>query len=101
MTRLSSAEYDAICDALIQHFQDKEVDTSSWIPGNDWTGTVYEPIHNACNGNIEESGKLFGLILFDLLMNYEGIVWGFLKAEKDGIPLKGPTYFRIDNPPPR
>jgi len=101
MERLSSSEYDAICDALIRHFQDKEVDTSSWIPGNNWTGTVYEPIHNACNGSIEESGKFFGLILFDLLMKYEDVVWGFLKAEKDGAPLRGTTYFRIDNPPPR
>ena len=91
--RLSDADYEAICDTLIQRFHEKDIDTSSWIPGNDWSGTVYEPIHHACGGNIGESGKFFGILLFKLLMEYEGAAWSFGRYA-----AKGMTYFRIDDP---
>ena len=41
----------------------------------------------------------FGLILFNLLMNIKDTVWGFGKYEKNGVPIKGITYFVLSNPP--
>jgi hypothetical protein len=63
--------------------------------------TVYEPIYHACGDNQEEAGKFFGQILFDLLMNIEDTVWGFGKYEKNGVPIKGITYFILPDPPER
>ncbi|WP_427113842.1 hypothetical protein [Megasphaera sueciensis] len=99
--KLNSIDYDNIKKALIKQITENDINTSSWMPGSDWTGTVYEAIYHACGDNVEEAGKFFGLILFDILMDYEGIVWGFGRYEKDGIPIRGMTYFILDNPPNR
>ena len=97
--RLSDSDYDAICDELMSHFTENEVNTSSWIPGNDWTDTVYEPIYHACSDNAESAGLFFGLIVFKMLMDSDAGVWGFGRYEKDGFPIKGMTYFIVKNPP--
>lgn len=99
--RLSQQQYQKIIDELNKRIINSDVNTSSWIPGSDWTGTVWEPIYTACYQNVEEAGKFFGLILFDLLMKKQDIVWGFGKYEKDGIPIRGITYFVLANPPRR
>ena len=93
---LSDTDYDAVCIALLQHFDDNEVSTSSWIPGNDWIETVYEPLYRACGNNVEASGLFFGLIVFKLLMENTDDVWGFVRAEE---PIKGKTYFRLNTIP--
>ena len=98
MGNLNTVDYNAICNELNSRFDGSEVNTSSWIPGNNWTGTVYEPVYHACGDNKELSGLFFGLILFDLLMNRQDNVWGFKKSEEDQI--KGKIYFIIKNPPP-
>jgi len=97
--RLSDSDYDSICEELMNHFNQKEVNTSSWIPGNDWTDTVYEPIYHACGDNAESAGLFFGLIVFKMLMDSDEGVWGFGRYEKDGFPIKGMTYFIVNNPP--
>ena len=95
---LTDEDYRIICDELMSHFAEKEVNTSSWIPGNDWTGTVYEPIYHACGDNVEASGLFFGLIVFKTLMDSPDGVWGFGRYEKNGIPIKGMTYFTVATP---
>lgn len=101
MKNLSASDYQNVIDALNQKVDLSDINTSSWIPGNDWTGTVYEPLYRACGNNKEASGLFFGLILFDLLMRREDAVWGFGRYEKDGIPIRGTTYFLLNNPPAR
>jgi hypothetical protein len=83
---------------LNKRIDGSDINTSSWIPGNDWTGTVFEPIYIACSKNIVNSGLFFGLILFDLMIKRND-AWGFGKYEKDGVPIKGITYFLLNNPP--
>lgn len=99
MKNLNRLDYDVICEELNRKINGNDVNTSSWIPGNDWTNTVYEPIYNACKNNVDLSGLFFGLILFELLMNKKDAVWGFGRYEKDGIPIRGTTYFILHNPP--
>jgi hypothetical protein len=101
MKNLSASDYQNVIDALNQKVDLSDINTSSWIPGNDWTGTVYEPLYHACGNNKDASGLFFGLILFDLLMRREYAVWGFGRYEKDGIPIRGTTYFLLNNPPAR
>ena len=56
--RLSDDQYQAIYDEINSKIDeivdtDREVLTSSWIPGNRWIGTVYEPIDTICGGDRE------------------------------------------------
>lgn len=95
MARLSAAERDAIFAELESRVSGGEVHTSSWIPGNDWQGTVFQPIYEkACNHNVEASGLCFGLMVWEMFMRHEAN-WSFGRYEKHGLPIKGLTYFRI------
>jgi len=98
-SRLSNAEYEAIVAELNQRIEGAEIHTSSWIPGNDWTGTVYDPIYQkACDQSATEAGKCFGLFLWVVLQQHP-FVWAFGRYEKNGIPIHGLTYFKLGNPP--
>lgn len=101
MKNLNPDDCQAIEKELLDKLCSEDVRTSSWIPGNNWTGTVYEPIYHACGNNKVNSGLFFGLILFNVLMNYYDITWGFKRGEKNGDPIKGTTYFVLHNPPKR
>ena len=100
MKNLSDTDYQKIIKELNRKIDLSDINTSSWIPGRDWTGTVYEPLYYSCNKSITASGFFFGLILFDLLMKRDDAVWGFGRFEKDGVPIHGTTYFLLKNPPP-
>jgi hypothetical protein len=97
INHLTDEEYNAIFESLDYRFSEREVDTSSWIPGSDWKGTVYQPIYVACNENSELAGMIFGLIVWIVVMNRHDS-WSFGRYEKDGVPIRGMTYFRIDTP---
>ncbi|SHF51993.1 hypothetical protein [Caloramator proteoclasticus] len=98
MKKLSDKDYVAIVNELNSRINGNDIHTSSWIPGNNWTGTVFEPIYNACDKNAEAAGLFFGLILFDLMIKRDD-VWGFGRYEKNGKEIKGMTYFLLKNIP--
>jgi len=101
MNRLSEDEITAIHNKLNEMVDEDEIKTSSWMPGSDWSGTVFHPIYEkACHSNEESAAKCFGLMLWYVLLTRDD-VWGFGRYEKDGIPIQGMTYFRIHNPPSR
>ena len=63
-SRLTDAEYQAIYDELHSRISESEIETSSWMPGSDWTGTVFQPIYErACRCDNEAAAKFFGLIV--------------------------------------
>ncbi|MGE5654450.1 MAG: hypothetical protein ACM3ZQ_09375 [Bacillota bacterium] len=98
-SRLSAPELTAITDELNRLIDGDEVHTSSWIPGSEWEGTVWQPIYDkACLCNQTAAGMFFGLILFKLMMD-RSEWWGFGRYEKNGVPIEGITYFRLTNPP--
>jgi len=99
MANLSDADLIKIEDALNQKIDQSDINTAGWIPGHDWTGTVYQPIYEACNKNVTQAGMFFGLILFNLLMNRPDRVWSFGRFEKDGKLISSMTYFVLNNPP--
>lgn len=99
--RLTQPEYDAIVAELNNRIDGGQIHTSSWIPGNDWSGTVYDPIYRkACEYDEVESGKCFGLFVWVVLQQHQD-VWAFGRYQKDGVQIRGLTYFKLDNPPPR
>lgn len=96
---LTDAEYGAIVTELNGKIDGGEIHTSSWIPGDDWSGTVYDPIYRkSCNYDSNTAGLCFGLFLWVVLMEHPD-TWAFGRYEKDGVPIKGLTYFKIANPP--
>lgn len=98
---ISDTDFQLIIDKINEQIDAKDVNTAGWIPGHDWTGTVYEPLYYACGRNTKQAGMFFGLIVFDLLMNRQDCVWGFGKFEKNGEPIGSTTYFVLNNPPPK
>ena len=100
-SRLSVSQFEAICDELRGMIDGAEIHTAGWMPGNDWTGTPWEPIYtDACNYDKVASGYCFGLFVWVMLQKHPE-VWGFGRYEKDGVPIRSMTYFRLGNPPPR
>jgi len=97
--RLSSQEYDAIVSELQHRIESDEIHTSSWIPGGDWTDTVFQPIYKrACHCDPVAAAKCFGLILWKVLLDNEDF-WGFGRYDKNGIPIQGLTYFKLGRRP--
>lgn len=95
-SRLTDVEYQAIADELNSRIDKGEIHTSSWMPGNNWAGTVFDPIYQtACEQDENASAKCFGLFLWVVLMDHQDD-WAFGRYEKNGIPIHGLTYFRID-----
>ena len=91
---MDQEEFDAIFEELNRRVSGEKVQTSSWIPGRDWTDTIYQPIYDACQDQ-ETAAKFFGLILWEVMMKHDGEAWCFGRYEKDGIPIEGLTYFRV------
>ena len=77
--------------------------TTSWVPGADWTGTAYQALYDAINDEIE-AAKFFGLVACECVLERcatTGETWGYGHYEKDGVPIKGRTYFRLGVPATR
>jgi hypothetical protein len=100
-SRLTNLQYKAIFDELNSRVDTSEIHTSSWIPGADWTNTVFQPIYEvACRYNDGAAAKFFGLILWHVILERDE-VWTLGRYEKAGVPIEGMTYFILQNPPPR
>ena len=96
--RLSDAEYEAIEAELDGRIGAGEVHTSSWMPGSDWSNTPFDPIYSkACEYDDVASGLCFGLFVWVVMQKHPD-AWAFGRYEKDGIPIRGLTYFRIQRP---
>lgn len=94
---LDATAYGRICDDLASRFDTNEVNTSSWIPGGSWTGTVFDPIYYACGQDELAAGYFFGLLVWQVVLDHPEC-WSFGRYQKDGIEIRGMTYFRIDCP---
>jgi hypothetical protein len=89
---LSNAEFTAVWDELDGRVGSNDILTSSWMPGNNWEGTVFQPMYDrACNSSFEQAGWFFGITLWDVIMNRPE-AWCFVK-DPDG-NIRGTTYFR-------
>ena len=95
---ISAADYQKVVDAINDKIDSSEINTAGWIPGSDWSGTVYEPLYLACGQNKDLSGRFFGLIVFETLMTRTDKYWGFGRYEKDGVPIQSMTYFEVTYP---
>ena len=94
-SRLLDEEYKAMTDELniiVQKSIDDNSDivVSSFIPGSDWSNTVWDPIYSkACGYDEEFSAQFFGLLLCQVLIDREE-TWFFIKQDV----ARGMIYFR-------
>lgn len=94
-SRLSNEDYESMVNELnniIQKSIDEKSDivVSSFIPGSDWSDTVWDAIYSkACAFDEEYSAKFFGLLLCQVLIDREEM-WFFIKQDI----AKGMIYFR-------
>ncbi len=94
---LADFDYEAVFDAINKYVDavpSNKPFVSSYIPGHDWTDTLYEPLYIACGRSIEQSGWFFGLIVWKAMIDHED-KWVFKLADKDDDVL-GTTYWRIN-----
>ncbi len=97
LDRTSPAAFDEIHAELTRRFSGTDIDTSSWIPGSDWSGTVFEPIYIACGLDQTAAAKFFGLIVWQVVIDMPNC-WASGHYELHGVPIKGRTYFRVKCP---
>ena len=105
IARMSIQEYERIRAELrskLALVEPGKATAASWIPGHDWTGTVYEPIYTkACQRNYDASAMLFGQI-FKLEVIHHGALWSTVKQPKhkddpDGVEIA--LYWRHADSP--
>ena len=92
---LANSDYEAVVEAINKYVDAVPPDkpfVSSYIPGSDWTGTVYEPLYIACGQSVEQAGWFFGLIVWQVMIDHEE-EWVFKLADKEDDVL-GTTYWR-------
>ena len=98
---LSDDEYQAMINELNRVIQEKldnkeKVVVSSFIPGSDWSGTVWDPIYTkACGFDFDHSAQFFGLLVCQVLIDREE-TWYFIKQET---AARGMIYFRPQEKP--
>ena len=92
---LSDDEYQAMIDELNRIVQksiddNSDIVVSSFIPGSDWCGTVWDPIYTkACGFDFDYSAQFFGLLVCQVLMDRVE-TWFFIKQDV----ARGMIYFR-------
>jgi hypothetical protein len=93
--RLTDAQYQSVFEALDRRVDSNEIHTSSWIPGANWMGTVYQPIYDtACHYDETAAAQFFGLILWHVMLERPE-AWSFGRYEKNNLPIEGLTYFKL------
>lgn len=92
---LSDEEFNLIIEDLNRKIDGDEIHTAGWMPGSDWQGTVYMPIYEkACGSDFEQAALFFGLLVWSVFMKRPE-AWACGRYEKEGIPIKSMTYFRV------
>lgn len=98
MSRLSKRDVDDVRAEMEKRMEGKDVNVSSWIPGNDWAGTPFEVIYRkATLFNEGQAAMCFGLMLWELMMERDDW-WGCRKCEPGDRGISGTAYFRIEDP---
>ncbi len=93
---LSDDEYKAMIDELNRIIQksiddNSDIVVSSFIPGSNWSGTVWDPIYTkACGFDFDHSAQFFGLLVCQVLIDREE-TWYYIKQET---AARGMIYFR-------
>jgi hypothetical protein len=95
--RLSDAEFDAMITRINELIDESgaEIATAGWLPGSDWTGTVFQPIYTkAAREDFDRSAMFFGQLVWYTVMNRPER-WGSGRYQVEGRDIGSRTYFRL------
>ncbi len=94
LARLDDIEVEAIRQKLNSMIDGDEIHTSGWMPGEDWNGSVFQPIFDkAALKNFNMAAMMFGLLVWEVFMKREE-EWFTGKFEVNGREIGSRTYFK-------
>jgi hypothetical protein len=97
-SRLTTAEISAIMDRLDSMIDGADIKTSGWMPGADWSNTVFQPIYEkAARFDTAAAARCFGLMVWEAFMRRPER-WTSGRFEVDGRDIGSRTYFRDRRP---
>src|SRR6478752_2888059 len=97
-SRLTDAEFDGMIARINELIDESgaEIATAGWLPGSDWTGTVFEAIYTkATREDFNRSAMFFGQLVWYAIMQRPER-WGSGRYEVDGRDIGSRTYFRVN-----
>jgi hypothetical protein len=95
--RLMPQEFEAAVDRINELIDaaGAEIATAGWLPGRDWTGTVFEPIYTkGTRSNYEKAAQMFGLLVWYVVMQRPER-WASGRYEKNGRDIGSRSYFKV------
>jgi hypothetical protein len=96
-SRLTEAELDSMVTCVNELIDEAgaEIATAGWLPGSDWTDTVFAPIYTtAARQDYARSALFFGQLVWYTIM-HRPERWASGRYEKDGVDIGCRTYFRL------
>lgn len=97
--RLSQVEFDAMVARINELIDESgaEIATAGWLPGSDWTGSVFQPIYEkAARSDFDRSAMFFGQLVWYTVM-HRPETWGSGRYQVDGRDIGSRTYLRVNS----
>lgn len=97
--RVSEGEFEAMVARVNELINEAggEIATAGWLPGSDWTGTVFAPIYTkGTNRDFDRAAMFFGQLVWYAVMQRPE-AWGSGRYQLDGKEIGSRTYFRLPN----
>lgn len=88
---LSLKQIQDIKAEILKRIGKQDVVSAGWLPGEDWSGTPFQAISEACKHNRDAAGKCFGLFVWVTLMEAMKVYWGFENVAGQ----HGMRYFKV------
>ena len=95
--RLTDAEFDRMIAGIDELIDESgaEIATAGWLPGSDWTLTLFDPIYSkAARGDYRRAALFFGQLVRYAVMNRPE-EWASGRYDVDGRDIGSRTYFRL------
>ncbi|MFA6034919.1 MAG: hypothetical protein WC889_18610 [Myxococcota bacterium] len=95
LKQLSPSDHDKIVaelNRLIDERAGQKFKPTSLLPGNDWSGSVFEPIFAVCGESVQAAGWFFGLIVWQTMIKRPE-KWYFTDTDMPGREILGKVYF--------
>lgn len=97
LSRMSEHDVMAVRDALDARIEGSRIETSAWIPGNDWRGTPWQPIFEVgAKGSFEQAALMFGLFVWEAFDRHPED-WFTTKFSAGGEQDRFRVYFRAED----
>lgn len=96
-SQLTEDELNAIFDEFDKYFEGRDIIESSFVPGSDWSGTVYDPIFKKpAKKDHYKAAMIFGLLLCKYVVDRDDYWSATKNIEINGFIPNGTLYFKIN-----